>query len=1100
MKKTYFTALLGLTHFFLLAQTEFITTWRTNNPGISGNNQITIPTFPDESYDYTIDWGDGTSDTGVTGDITHTYTTPGTYTVTIGGIFPRIYFNYETGNPIRADEKKLLTIEQWGNIVWSSMSEAFYGCINMDVLAIDVPNLSNVSSTEGMFRECSALVGNPSFNEWNVSNIINMTAMFFNANEFDSPLNDWNVSNVETFNSMFNGATKFNQPLKNWNLISATFIGGMFSRTQAFNQDIGDWNVSSVVNMEYLFSGAESFNQDLSNWNVSNVTSMRSMFQRASAYNQDMSSWDVRKVQRMDAMFRWAIVFNQDIGNWDMESVVLTNSMFRGANSFNQDISNWNVGNVTDMAEMFMDAVSFDQPIGNWDVGSITDMSSMFDGASSFNQNLSDWNVSLVNDMTLMFRGTKLSTPNYDALLRGWSSLPGLRNNVIFDAGPSRFCQAAEARQDLIDTFGWTISDNGKRCSFITTWNTVNPGTSANNQITIPTNLSETYFYEVDWGDGTSNMGVTGDITHTYTVPGTYQVSIFGQFPTIFFRDQGDTKKLIFIDQWGEIIWGDMIQAFKGCSNMDVLATDLPNFSNTSTISGMFANCSSLIGNESFNNWDVSQITWMTEVFNGAFSFNQDIGNWDVGNVQNMAAMFMRSTSFNQDIGNWNVSNVTSMQAMFQGAESFNQDIGNWNVSNVEVMLQMFTGARAFNQDIGKWDVSTVTRMYSMFLGASSFNQDIGGWDVSNAINISNMFHFATAFDQDLGNWQINRNAEMDHMFSNAGLSIENYDSLLNGWHTQVLKSGVTFDAGSSQYCEATDARQFIIDTHGWTIVDAGEAPLCNQDNDLDGVMDHKDSCLETLPGIQVNANGCDFIPNDAINVYVSTLSCVGSSNGAIEITMGTSGYMIDILIEGEGISNQFDDISSGPGFKIGNLPVGAYTVTVSIPEVLFEQKYGVIVNELNSVSGKRASLDSKSGTISYSVMGSKNYVVLVNGQKKSFAFNHTGQQTISLENLRGQNEVIISGTSDCQGKITDSFFINDSVQVFPTISSTSVNFLTNGSDLTIKVFGLDGRLVKEQSYYQSENKMDISSLKTGLYFLQMETNGLKKTVKIVKK
>ena len=38
-----------------------------------------------------------TYDTGVTGNITHTYATAGTYTIEISGTFPSIYFNDENG-------------------------------------------------------------------------------------------------------------------------------------------------------------------------------------------------------------------------------------------------------------------------------------------------------------------------------------------------------------------------------------------------------------------------------------------------------------------------------------------------------------------------------------------------------------------------------------------------------------------------------------------------------------------------------------------------------------------------------------------------------------------------------------------------------------------------------------------------------------------------------------------------------------------------------------------------------------------------------------------------------------------------------------------
>jgi surface protein len=52
--------------------------------------------------------------------------------------------------------------------------------------------------------------------------------------------------------------------------------------------------------------------------------------------------------------------------------------------------------------------------------------------------------------------------------------------------------------------------------------------------------------------------------------------------------------------------------------------------------------------------------------------------------------MFYGCIKFNQSLNNWNVSNVTYMENMFNRCKSFNQDISKWNVSKVEDSESMF--------------------------------------------------------------------------------------------------------------------------------------------------------------------------------------------------------------------------------------------------------------------------------------------------------------------------------------------------------------------------------------------------------------------------
>ena len=101
--------------------------------------------------------------------------------------------------------------------------------------------------------------------------------------------------------------------------------------------------------------------------------------------------------------------------------------------------------------------------------------------------------------------------------------------------------------------------------------------------------------------------------------------------------------------------------------------------------------------------------------------FNGDISKWDVSSVTGMSGMFQGAVSFNGDISKWDVSSVTDMSAMFSNAQSFNGDISKWDVSSVTSMHSTFRQTKLFNGDISKWDVSRVTDMDYMFYGASSF-------------------------------------------------------------------------------------------------------------------------------------------------------------------------------------------------------------------------------------------------------------------------------------------------------------------------------------------------------------------------------------------
>ena len=125
---------------------------------------------------------------------------------------------------------------------------------------------------------------------------------------------------------------------------------------------------------------------------------------------------------------------------------------------------------------------------------------------------------------------------------------------------------------------------------------------------------------------------------------------------------------LLEIKQWGKINWrADMAYAFDGCENVDLTATDQPNFASVTVLAGMFRGCLNLVGNNSISSWPTGNVRNMGLLFAGAPLFNQPL-NWDVSRVTSMASMFLNATSFNQSLGNWDLSARPNMSGFFNGS------------------------------------------------------------------------------------------------------------------------------------------------------------------------------------------------------------------------------------------------------------------------------------------------------------------------------------------------------------------------------------------------------------------------------------------------
>jgi len=327
----------------------FVTTWDTNL-----NDGTTVSLALAGEVDAVIDWGDGSAAEHVTtpGPHVHDYGVDGIYTVSVTGNATAYNSRDNGGGYPYPEEAKLISVDSWGQLGFTSMFWAFLYCRNL----VSVPVASD-----------------------GIEAVTNMRNMFRSASSFNGAIGGWDTSSVTNMEHMFCLASAFNQDISGWDTSSVTDMSFMFGYAHAFNQDIGSWDTSSAGDMSFMFYGASAFNGNIGGWDTSSVTDMCDMFGLASSFNQDISGWDTSSVTGMSWMFSSALSFNQNIGGWDTSSVGDMSWMFRGASSFNQDIGGWDTSSVTRMGYMFSGARSFNRDLSGWCVTNITSEPTDFD-------------------------------------------------------------------------------------------------------------------------------------------------------------------------------------------------------------------------------------------------------------------------------------------------------------------------------------------------------------------------------------------------------------------------------------------------------------------------------------------------------------------------------------------------------------------------------------------------------------------------------------------------------------------------------------------------------------------------------------------------
>ncbi len=257
----------------VLAQENFLSSWRTGDDG-----KLSLP-VKGTNWSYHI-LKSGETEKKKENVVSSSETTPHEIT----GLSPKTNYTIEIepagveyirfGN--RNGEKygtpeRLTKITDWGKIQWTSMEYAFANCSALEKATQGEPDLSKVTTCEGMFKGCT---------------------------KFNSALNTWNMENVENLEDMFDGCTKYNFPMQSWTLAKAKKIsfGTIGLSKENYEKTLIGWaaNAKTAQNVTFKADGltysttaAEAAHKKLTevlHWNIMGDHYLLFKFKQATYY------------------------------------------------------------------------------------------------------------------------------------------------------------------------------------------------------------------------------------------------------------------------------------------------------------------------------------------------------------------------------------------------------------------------------------------------------------------------------------------------------------------------------------------------------------------------------------------------------------------------------------------------------------------------------------------------------------------------------------------------------------------------------------------------------------------------------------------------
>jgi surface protein len=339
------------------------------------------------SGNYTVDWGDGTTNNytaGSTAQKLYTYSSIPFSTESTRGyrqvfitITPQAGANLTIFNLSVLDSTGRKSSIPWldlqintPNITGSNLTIVnTAGSIWLQHLErVNISAIGTLTNTSNMFMHCQALQEVSLFNTASVTSMPNMF------------LNCYSLQTIPAFNT-----------------VSVNNMATMFTNCYSLKK-VPTLNCSMVASLEQTFRNCSSL-QEVTLTNTQKVTNTFMMFSGCNSLRK-APLFDTSAVTTTSQMFGGCISL-RTIPLYDTVKVNNMNSMFSGCNSL-EGVPLLNTSNVTNMSNMFQNCVSL-KVVPLFDTSKVTNMAYMFNSCQSL-KTTPLFNTSLVTSMVEMFR------------------------------------------------------------------------------------------------------------------------------------------------------------------------------------------------------------------------------------------------------------------------------------------------------------------------------------------------------------------------------------------------------------------------------------------------------------------------------------------------------------------------------------------------------------------------------------------------------------------------------------------------------------------------------------------------------------------------